>query len=54
MIFRDPYKEDGNIRKDANNQVVFVHACRDHLSPRREKEIQERERERGWNKGELR
>jgi hypothetical protein len=36
MIFRDPYLEDGSKRDD------FVHACRDHLSEKREKEIQER------------
>jgi hypothetical protein len=47
MIFCDPYREDGSKRDD------FVHACRDHLSEKREKEIQEREKDH-WNKGELR
>ena len=48
MIFCDPYWEDGSKRDDP------VPACRDHLSPKREKEIQEREKDRGWKKGELR
>jgi DNA (cytosine-5)-methyltransferase 1 len=48
MIFRDPYREDGSARDDP------VPACRDHLSAKREKEIQEREKDRGWKKGELR
>jgi hypothetical protein len=54
MIFWDPYREDGSIRKDDSGQDVFVYACRDHLSPKREKEIQEREKDRGRKKGELR
>jgi hypothetical protein len=54
MIFCDPYREDGSVRRDADDQVVFVHACRDHLSPKREEEIQRRELDRGWKKGELR
>jgi hypothetical protein len=48
MIFCDPYREDGSKRDDP------VRACRDHLSPKRAEEIQERERDRGWKKGELR
>jgi hypothetical protein len=48
MIFCDPYREDGSARDDR------VYVCRDHLSPKREEEIQEREKERGWKKGELR
>jgi hypothetical protein len=48
MIFRDRYLKDGNIRKDENDQDVFVHACRNHLSARREEEIREREKDRGW------
>ena len=47
MIFRDPYREDGSVRRDVNNQIVFVHACRDHLSPKREEEIRGREKDRG-------
>ena len=54
MIFRDRYREDGSVRKNENNQDIFVHACRDHLSAQREKEIQEREKTLGWKKGELR
>ena len=50
MIFCDPYRDDGSKRKDPN----FVHACRDHLSPKREEEIQQREKDLGWKKGELR
>ena len=50
MIFCDPYRDDGSKRKDPN----FVHACRDHLSPKREEEIQRREKDLGWKKGELR
>ena len=50
MVFRDRYLEDGSVRRDANNQVVFVHACRDHLSAKREEEIQAREGDRGWKK----
>jgi hypothetical protein len=50
MIFRDPYREDGSKRKDPD----FVYACPDHLSPKREEEIQKRETERGWSRGELR
>jgi hypothetical protein len=48
MIFCDPYQEDGSARDDR------VYACRDHLSAKREKEIQEWEKDRGWKKGELR
>ena len=48
MIFRDPYREDGSVRDDP------VPACRDHLSPKREEEIQRPELDRGWKKGELR
>lgn len=48
MIFCDPYWEDGSKRDD------FVHACRDHLSLKREEEIQRREKDLGWKKGELR
>jgi hypothetical protein len=48
MIFCDPYPEDGSARDDP------VYACRDHLSEKREKEIQEREKDHGWKKGELR
>ena len=54
MIFRDRYREDGSIRKDGSGQDVFVRACRDHLSPKREEEIQRREKDHGWKKGELR
>jgi hypothetical protein len=54
MIFRDRYRADGSIRKDADGQDVFVHACRDHLSEKREKEIQEREKDRWWRNEELR
>jgi hypothetical protein len=54
MIFHDRYREDGSIRKDDSGQDVFVYACRDHLSAKREKEIQEREMDLGWKKGELR
>jgi hypothetical protein len=50
MIFCDPYWEDGSTRKDPD----FVPACRDHLSPKREDEIQRREKDLGWKKGELR
>jgi hypothetical protein len=46
MIFCDPYRDDGSVRRDAN-QIVFVHACRDHLSPKREEEIRGREKDRG-------
>jgi hypothetical protein len=53
MIFRDRYQEDGSIRKDDSGQDVFVHACRSHLSAKREEEIQRRENEHGWRKGEL-
>jgi hypothetical protein len=45
IIFCDPYREDGSKRKDP---------VRDHLSPKREEEIQRRELDRGWKKGELR
>jgi hypothetical protein len=48
MIFCDPYREDGSARDDP------VHACRDHLSPKREEEIQAREKDRGWAAGGLR
>ena len=48
MIFRDPYREDGSKRNDP------VPACRDHLSPKREEEIQRREKDLGWKKRELR
>ena len=48
MIFCDPYREDGSTRDDP------VHACRDHLSPKREEEIQSREKDRGGRRGELR
>jgi hypothetical protein len=47
MIFCDPYREDGSKRDDP------VPACRDHLSPKREEEIQRREKDLGWKKGEL-
>jgi hypothetical protein len=50
MIFCDPYREDDSKRKDPD----FVHACRDHLSPKREEEIQRREKDLGWKSGELR
>jgi hypothetical protein len=49
MIFHDFYFADGTKRRDPD----FVRACRDHLSPKREKEIQEREKDH-WKKGELR
>jgi hypothetical protein len=54
MIFCDRYRGDGSIRKDDSGQDVFMNACRDHLSPKGEQEIQKREKERGWKKGELR
>ncbi len=54
MIFRDRYREDGSIRKDSSGQDVFVPACRDHLSLKREEEIQKREKDHGWKEGELR
>jgi hypothetical protein len=54
MNFCDRYREEGSIRKDGNDRDVFVYACRDHLSAKREKEIQEREKDRGRKKGELR
>ena len=54
MIFRDRYREDGSNRKDDSGQEIFVYACRDHLSAKREEEIQKRETDRGWKKGELR
>jgi DNA (cytosine-5)-methyltransferase 1 len=41
-IFYDPYREDGSARDEP------VRARRDHLSAKREKEIQEREEDRGW------
>jgi hypothetical protein len=47
IIFHDPYREDGSARGDS------VYACRDHLSARREEEIQRRERDH-WGKGGLR
>jgi hypothetical protein len=47
IIFRDPYLEDGSARDDC------VYACRDHLSARREGEIQTREKDH-WKKGGLR
>jgi hypothetical protein len=47
MLFRDPYQEDGSARDDP------LRACRDHVSPKRENEIQEREKDH-WKKGELR
>jgi hypothetical protein len=48
MIFRDPDREDGSKRDDP------VPACRDHLSLKREEEIQRREKDLRWKKGELR
>ena len=50
MIFRDTYREDDGKREDDD----FVHACRGHLSSKRDEEIQRREKDRGWKKGELR
>jgi hypothetical protein len=47
MIFCDPYREDRSTRDDP------VHASLDHLSAKREGEIQEREKDHG-KKGELR
>ena len=47
MIFCDPYREDGSARDEP------VRACHAHLSARREEEIQEREKDRGWKSGEL-
>ena len=47
MIFCDPYREDGSARDEP------VRACRDHLSAKREEEIQRREKDH-WRKGELR
>ena len=44
MIFIDSHRKDGGTR----------YRCRTHLSPQREKEIQQRERERGWSQGGLR
>jgi hypothetical protein len=43
-----PQCEDGSARDEP------VRACRDHLSAKREEEIQRREKDRGWEKGELR
>jgi hypothetical protein len=40
-------------RKDGNDRDVFVYACRDHLSAKREEEIQRQEKDH-WKKGELR
>ena len=42
MIFCDPYREYRSARDEP------VRACRDHLSAKREQEIQEREKDRGW------
>jgi hypothetical protein len=47
IIFCDPYLEDGSVRD------VPGHACRDHLSAKREEEIQRQEKGH-WKKGELR
>ena len=41
-LFVDPYREDGGIRNRA-------FSCRDHLSPRRKEEIQQRERAFGFS-----
>jgi hypothetical protein len=46
MIFVDRFREDENGKPK--------YACREHLSPQREKEIQTRESIRGWRPGELR
>ena len=54
IIFHDRYREDGSKRKDDSGQDVFVYACRDHLSAKREEEIQKCETDRSWKKGELR
>jgi hypothetical protein len=50
MIFCDTYREDGSKRDDDD----IVYACRDHLSAKREEEIQRREKDHSWKKGELR
>jgi hypothetical protein len=47
IIFHDPRREGGGARDD------FVYACCDHLSARREEEIQTREKGH-WKKGGLR
>ena len=47
-IFIDPYEVDGSLRD------VPVYTCRDHLSPKREAEIQKWEKDCWWQKGELR
>jgi hypothetical protein len=49
MIFHDPYAEGA-----AASERSFFYACRDCLSPQREREIAQRERERGFPKGGLR
>lgn len=47
IIFHDLYREGGGARDDT------VYACRDHLSAKREEEIQTREKGH-WKKGGLR
>jgi hypothetical protein len=47
-IFIDPCEVDGSLRD------IPVYACRDHLSPKREAEIQKWEKDNWWQKGELR
>jgi hypothetical protein len=53
MIFCDRYLKDGSVRKDEYDRPTFVHACRNHLSAKREEEIQAREKTLGWGQGQL-
>ena len=41
-------------RAPAPQKHGYLYACRDHLTPKREAEIQERERVLGWREGGLR
>jgi hypothetical protein len=49
LIFHDPYAEGAGA-----DPRGFLYACRDHLSERREEEIQTREKGLGWKTGGLR
>ena len=57
MIFHDRYPNPAKLEKAKAAELEdrgYLFSCREHVTPQRERELQQRERERGWPEGGLR